>query len=280
MTENSKTENKNHWVKFVLYVTLIHCVTYAVFGVIASSVFNYSKLFTLPVISDYYKPFYSTAVYLGPLIQLIRGLAFGFVLLPLRGFLKENKLGWLWLWLLFFVIGIIGTPAAAPSSIEGVIYSKIPLWFHLIGMPEMLGQTLLFCFLTHKYIQKNGALININKGRYVKSIISTCIAFLGYSIISVAFALASGVKVDSTAANASVMGQFIVPVVLLFVFSIVRYPNIFLKSLVLYLLSSLSIWLYQEFVLGGGGISYSLIAPVLPILILWLANKNLKNTNA
>ena len=273
-----KTENNNHWVKFVLYVTLIHCVTYAVFGVIASSLFNYSNLFTMPIISDYYRPFGSVAVYLGPFIQILRGLAFGFVLLPFRAFLKDKTLGWLWLWLIFVVIGIVGTPAAAPSSIEGLIYTKIPVWFHLIGMPEMLGQTLLFSFLTHKYIQRNGFRLSINSGLYIKSIISTCIAFLGYSIISVAFALLSGVKVDASAADARVLGQFIVPVLLLFISSIVRNGSTIFKLIVLYILSSLSIWLYQEYVLGAGGVFYSLIAPILPIIILFFTNKILKNT--
>ena len=35
----------------------------------------------------------------------------------------------------------LGTPAAAPSSFEGVVYTRLPWWFHLVGLPEMLVST-------------------------------------------------------------------------------------------------------------------------------------------
>lgn len=272
-----KTENNDSWIKFVLYVTVVHCITYTAFGMVASPLFDYSRIFEMPIISDYYKPFGSTAIFLGPFIQVIRGLLFGFVLLPFRRFLKEETLGWLWLWLVFIVFGILGTPAAAPSSIEGLIYTKIPVWFHLIGMPEMLGQTLLFSFITHRYLQNKDDHSKKSTGIYSRSIMLTCISFFGYSIISVIFAVLSGIKVETNAANVMVLGQFILPVVMLFVFSLIRNGNAIVRTAILYILSASSIWLYQEYVLGAGGLLYSLVAPILPILLLYISGKMLKN---
>lgn len=275
-----KTEGKDHWIRFVAYTTAAHCITYALFGVIASSVFNYSDLFTKPILCDYYKPFGSVAIYLGPFFQVVRGVLFGLVLVPFRELLKEENLGWLWLWALFIVIGIVGTPAASPSSIEGLIYTKMPIWFHLIGMPEMLGQTLLFSFLIHKKLHKKGNSLSPKAAFYLKSLVSTGISFLGYSIISVLFAVASGNKVDTSAVSAAVLGQFVLPMLLIFVFSLASKMNTILKNIVLYILSALSIWLYQGIILGSSSLPYSLVAPILPIFISYLSGKIIGKTTA
>ncbi|MEJ2195355.1 MAG: hypothetical protein P8X73_10935 [Ignavibacteriaceae bacterium] len=42
------------------------------------------------------------------------------------------------------MFGILSTPAAAPCSVEGLLYSKLLIWYHLIGLPEILLQTLTF----------------------------------------------------------------------------------------------------------------------------------------
>ena len=51
---------------------------------------------------------------------------------------------WLILWGLLVTIGILSTPAAAPSSIEGMVYTRVPMWYHLLGLPEVVLQTLAF----------------------------------------------------------------------------------------------------------------------------------------
>lgn len=56
---------------------------------------------------------------------------------------KEER-AWLKLWIVFAGLGIICTPGPAPASIEGIVYSQLPLEFHIKGAPEILVQTLLF----------------------------------------------------------------------------------------------------------------------------------------
>jgi hypothetical protein len=39
------------------------------------------------------------------------------------------------LWLALAIIGILSPFGAAPSSIEGMIYSVLPVWFHVVNFP-------------------------------------------------------------------------------------------------------------------------------------------------
>ena len=41
-------------------------------------------------------------------------------------------------------VGILSTYAAGPSSVEGVIYTELPLKYHVFGIPEVFGQALAF----------------------------------------------------------------------------------------------------------------------------------------
>lgn len=56
----------------------------------------------------------------------------------------QKKYGWLRLWA---IIGIINTPGPAPCSIEGLIYTQLPLELYIKGAPEIPVQTLLFSYL-------------------------------------------------------------------------------------------------------------------------------------
>ena len=52
------------------------------------------------------------------------------------------------------VLGIFGTFGPTPGSLEGMIYTVLPLWVHLRGMPEVLLQSLalsgvLFYWVNH-----------------------------------------------------------------------------------------------------------------------------------
>ena len=44
-------------------------------------------------------------------------------------------------------MGILGTPGPTAGSLEGMIYTRIPLWVQLRGLPEVLLQTLTFSWL-------------------------------------------------------------------------------------------------------------------------------------
>ena len=66
----------------------------------------------------------------------------------------EASYGWLKLWALLVGLCILSTSAAAPGSIEGFIYTSIPIQKQLYGYFEVLPQTLLFSLIVY-YWYKN-----------------------------------------------------------------------------------------------------------------------------
>jgi hypothetical protein len=111
-----------------------------------SNLLGYEDLFQRETIRDFMLPLNSHAV-LGVAMQPVRGLLFALALWPIWDVFIEKKRGWLYLWGIFLVFGILSTTGAAPSSIEGALYSKLPLWYHLLGLPEISLQTLTFSIL-------------------------------------------------------------------------------------------------------------------------------------
>jgi hypothetical protein len=120
-----------------------HTVTYFVMGLLASTLLDYRSFFTESALSSLMRPIDSRAVMMGPLVQPLRGLLFGIVAYVLRvPFFGKN--GWLAMWLTFVAIGILGTFGPAPGSIEGLVYTVLPLHLHAYGLPEVILQSLLF----------------------------------------------------------------------------------------------------------------------------------------
>ena len=138
---------------FVARFTVIHFVTYCVFGLIFSTVFNYPALFALPEMAIFFRPTTSIWVLAGPLFQFIRGPIMALAIYPFRKVILNNKRGWILLWGLFVALAILSPAGAAPSSIEGIVYSVLPLWFHLVGLAEILLQTLALSFLFYLWEQ-------------------------------------------------------------------------------------------------------------------------------
>lgn len=89
----------------------------------------------------------SAFVMAGPLFQLIRAFLFTIALFPIRDVFLERNKGIVYLWLIFLVFAILAPAGEAPGSIEGVIYTKLPVLFHLLYFPELLVQTFLFILL-------------------------------------------------------------------------------------------------------------------------------------
>ena len=260
--------NKNKTLSFILYVTFAHCITYFICGVFFSQLMGYSEWWKQPVVCDYFRTFDGGASAAGPFVQIIRGLLYGFVLLMLRDFIK-SKNGWLKLWVIFLGIGIIGAPAAAPSSIEGVVYSKLPFAFHFVGLPEITSQTLLFSILVYRHL--NPAEEKSEKAQFIiRALIGAVIVFMAYAAISIVFALIQNVPIDEGSADIKNMGQFIVPVVLVFICSLIKRFNLFVKLGVLYVLSAFSFFLYQSLILNQSGLTYALIAPVFTTFVYFL----------
>lgn len=206
---------EGHLREFLIFtgkVALVHTVTYFVFGLIMSNLFDYGRLFQQEIIRDFMRPIDSSSVFLGPLVQPIRGLLFALGLWPIRRTIVENKHGWLILWGIFVIFGILGTPAAAPSSLEGVIYSKLPLWYHLIGLPEILLQTLAFSLILvwwerRRYRPSQPLSKSALWADILKAVMIACFAYMGYAVGSILSAIIVRATIDMETAASDLKTQ-------------------------------------------------------------------------
>lgn len=132
--------------KFITRIMMIHVFTYLICGVIFSALFHYDALYQQGNVKYFMWPVGSSSNLIGPAFQIVRGLLFGVILLFLKSVMQQ-KGGWFKLWIIIAGIGIINTPGPTPCSIEGLIYTQLPLEFHLKAAPEILAQTLLFSYL-------------------------------------------------------------------------------------------------------------------------------------
>ena len=131
----------------VVKAIVTHTITYFVFGLLALFAFDYARLFAETELVHLMRPTTDPVVMAGPLFQPIRGVLFGVLLYVLRDAFFGRRWGWLRLWLVLVGVGILGTPGPTAGSLEGMIYTRIPLWVQLRGLPEVLLQTLTFSWL-------------------------------------------------------------------------------------------------------------------------------------
>ena len=136
--------NNDTFPRFLARVTASHVVTYFVAGILAYSLLDYATLFQSEGFSCLMRPLDTWWIAAGPALQIIRGLIFALALYPFRSvFLAEHR-GWLKLWGLLLGLAIFSTAGAAPGSVDGMIYTKIPISSQVRGLPEILLQTLAF----------------------------------------------------------------------------------------------------------------------------------------
>jgi hypothetical protein len=145
MGENMKQLS---FTSIALKTTIVHTVTYFIVGLIAFTFLDYSAKYADPTVANLMRQTDHPLVAAGPLFQILRGFLFGIVFYALRDIIFPRKHGWLTLWLMLVIVGIISPFGAAPSSIEGMLYTVLPTWFHIAGFPEVFIQAGLFAFLT------------------------------------------------------------------------------------------------------------------------------------
>lgn len=121
-------------------------VTYFIIGVFASTFLNYEIFFRKEILATFMRQIESPWVAVGPLLQVFRGLLFALILWPIRNSFLDDKKGWLKLWFLFIGLAILGTAGPSPGSLEGIVYTQLPIKYHLWGLPEVIIQTMLFSF--------------------------------------------------------------------------------------------------------------------------------------
>lgn len=124
-----------------------HTVTYFIMGLLASTLLDYASWYAEPELSGFMRQLDDPMVMAGVLFQPLRGLLFAVAFYLLRGQLFGRPNGWLIMWAMLVLLGILSTFGPAPGSIEGMVYTILPFAYHLRGWPEVMGQALIFSWL-------------------------------------------------------------------------------------------------------------------------------------
>jgi len=135
-----------------LKAIVAHTVTYTAVGLVAFTLFDYSARFADSTMSAFMRQTSDPLVTAGPLFQPIRGLLLGIVFYLLREVLFRGRDGWLRMWIMLVFVGIFSTFGPAPGSIEGFIYTTVPLKGQLAGLSEVLLQSLLLSVVTYRWV--------------------------------------------------------------------------------------------------------------------------------
>ena len=131
---------------------VVHTVTYFIMGLLALTFLDYGSAFAEPVTREYMRQVDEPIVALGPALQFIRGILFAAAFYPLREILFGRKNGWMIMWLLLVSLGILATFAAAPGSVEGLLYTKMPVGLQISGWLEVMLQALLLSVILFYWI--------------------------------------------------------------------------------------------------------------------------------
>jgi hypothetical protein len=148
----NSTKSNTSLASISLKTMLVHTVTYFALGLISSTVFDYATRYSDPLLGNFMRQINHPLVAAGPMLQVFRGLLFGLVFYLLRDVYFGHKKGWLTAWAVLVIVGIISTFGPSPCSIEGFIYTNVPLNFHLIGLPEVVIQSFLLAYITHYWV--------------------------------------------------------------------------------------------------------------------------------
>lgn len=161
---------------FAWRVVSLHVLTYFVIGLVAYLALDYRQAFLSTDLRYLMRPTTSPWVAAGPAFQLIRGLLFAVIFYPLASLFIRRNNGALLLWSLFLGLAILGTAGPSPGSLEGMLYTKLPLRLHLFGLPEVVVQTLLFSLGLVGWCRKPARWKNVASGIGVALIILTGVA--------------------------------------------------------------------------------------------------------
>jgi len=144
-------------VMYFWQVTSAHTISYFIAGIIAMGFFDYQEWWSSEYMSAFYREINSPCVALGSGLQILRGLLVALILLPMRKTFFEEKYGLLKLALIIFGFSVVSTYGAVITSFEGLIYLKVPMSYHIKGIPEGLIWLSLFIgilYISLKYAHK------------------------------------------------------------------------------------------------------------------------------
>jgi len=169
------TERKSEKFKFMWRVTAAHTIAYFIAGIFAMNLFDYESWFSSGILSSVMKPTTAPIVALGgTTLQAFRGIFIALILLPLRKVFTEEKHGFLKLGVLILGLSVLSTFGAAFGSIEGFIYTQLPVLEQIMGYPEAILWISLFIGILWVFYKYEKKVINI-----IAVVVLTLIALLG-----------------------------------------------------------------------------------------------------
>lgn len=140
--------------EIVVKTIVTHTVTYFVAGVLAYSLLDYPRLISGSTLGVLMRPLRDPMIVAGPLFQPIRGLLFGVMFCLLRQTFFGRRDGWFLMWAVLVVVGIVGPFGAPPGSLEGLIYTTVPVSVQLTFLPEVLAQSLALSWLLVSWVKR------------------------------------------------------------------------------------------------------------------------------
>ncbi|HEY1579736.1 MAG TPA: hypothetical protein VGF82_21930 [Terracidiphilus sp.] len=147
-------DSQPRFIPLAAKTVVCHTITYFVMGALAYKFLHYADFINNP--NSGMRPTTSLWVIFGPASQVFRGILFASVFYPLRTLLFSRKNGWLLMAWILIGIGILGTFAAPPGSLEGFVYTTIPIHDQVRGYLEIVTQAVLLSALLCYWVNHPG----------------------------------------------------------------------------------------------------------------------------
>ena len=148
--------NQPNFLSITIKAIIVHTVTYFAIGFLAFTFFHYSARFSEGGLELLMRPANDLLAMAGPLFQPLRGILFGLVFYLFRNDFLSRKTGWLRMWIALVVVGIFSTFGAAPGSIEGLIYTTLPVRSQFsVALLEVLIQSLLLSYFVFYWVNNS-----------------------------------------------------------------------------------------------------------------------------
>ena len=153
--------------RFLSRFTILHVLTYVLAGIVFMEIQDYETAFETMAAFELYRPLDGmVGLFVFP-TQIVRGLLFGLLLLPLYDRIFRESHGWLYLFGLFWGITLMGSPNAIQGLFESLVTS--PVSETLLGTAEVTVQMALFSVLIWWWERRSNANLRQEATRLTRS---------------------------------------------------------------------------------------------------------------